>query len=406
MKKIFLALLIILASFFILTPFLIAQEPLPPKAFILKLHDQGWVFSPAELGIKYKAVRDHPFQKLRLSEQIDSEKMRQRLMLLAEDIKIIPQNASLEVNDGFKIRPDIPGLEVKIAELQQLIEQSALTGGEIEIPTSTVQAEISAAGLQEQLPTKLLASYTTEFVKNPDRTENIRVASSKLNNVLIGPEETFSFNQTVGERAVEKGYREAMVIINGKFVPGLAGGICQVSSTLYNALLLADLDITERWAHSLKVAYVPLGQDATVNYGVQDLKFKNNSGGYILLTNYIKGDTLTFNVYGIPQYLEGTKIVVQTKVQQVIENTVETLEDPTLPLGTTVIDSPGQKGYKSSTYMYITKNGKTEVKYLHSDYYRPLAGLIKVGTLIPESAALPGEEAGLDNTGNIPPDPL
>jgi vancomycin resistance protein YoaR len=119
-----------------------------------------------------------------------------------------------------------------------------------------------------------------------------------LDGVVLTPGEEFSFNKTVGERTASAGYKEALIIVNDEFVPGLGGGVCQVSSTLYNAVENANLTITERHPHSLEITYVPPGQDATVAYPYLDFKFANNTSGLLLIRSSIHGNTLTFELYG------------------------------------------------------------------------------------------------------------
>lgn len=116
--------------------------------------------------------------------------------------------------------------------------------------------------------------------------------------MVLKPGEEFSFNQTVGPRTVEKGYQMAMIIEGDQFVPGLGGGVCQVSSTLYNAVRKANLRVIERAHHSLSVTYVPPGQDATVAYPVLDFKFKNDSEGYLLIRSTLDNNTVAFNIFG------------------------------------------------------------------------------------------------------------
>lgn len=151
--------------------------------------------------------------------------------------------------------------------------------------------------VKEPMPI-LLAQYTTYFDSNQvNRTENIRLSAKALEGKLLAPGERFSFNESVGERTAEAGYKEAMIIVGKEFVPGLGGGVCQVSSTLYNAVRLAGLEILERHAHSLEITYVPYGQDATVAYGVLDFKFRNNTDNYLLIRSSVEENTLAFQLY-------------------------------------------------------------------------------------------------------------
>lgn len=143
-----------------------------------------------------------------------------------------------------------------------------------------------------------LSTYTTYYdVKNSTRTKNIDNAVSKLDNLLIPDGSTFSFNQTVGKRTVLAGYEEAKVVEGDEFVDGLGGGICQVSSTVFQAALRANLNITVRACHSLEISYVPLGADATVQWNSQDFQFKNNSGTDIRMSITAENGTMTCSIY-------------------------------------------------------------------------------------------------------------
>ena len=151
--------------------------------------------------------------------------------------------------------------------------------------------------IKEPIPIQI-AQYSTEFDKTlVNRTENIRLAAKALDGKLLAPGERFSFNESVGERTAEAGYKEAMIIEGDTFTPGLGGGVCQVSSTLYNAVILARLEILERHRHTLPISYVPTGQDATVAYPVLDFKFRNNKDAYLLIHSFTEGNTLTFQLY-------------------------------------------------------------------------------------------------------------
>ncbi|MDP4161325.1 MAG: cell wall-binding repeat-containing protein [Bacillota bacterium] len=150
--------------------------------------------------------------------------------------------------------------------------------------------------VKEPMP---ISQYSTYFDPNQvNRTVNLSLAAKALDGKLLAPGERFSFNKTVGERTAEAGYKEAMIIEGDVFTPGLGGGICQVSSTLYNAVRLANLEILERHQHTLPISYVPPGQDATVAYPVLDFKFRNSLGVYILMRSSVEGNTLTFKLFG------------------------------------------------------------------------------------------------------------
>ena len=151
--------------------------------------------------------------------------------------------------------------------------------------------------VKEPIPI-LIAQYSTHFDSRlVNRTENIRLAAKALDEKRLSPGERFSFNESVGERTAEAGYKEALIIVGNTFTPGLGGGVCQVSSNLYNAVILAHLEIIERHRHSLPVNYVPPGQDATVAFPVLDFKFRNSTDTYLLIRSFVEENTLTFKLY-------------------------------------------------------------------------------------------------------------
>ncbi len=144
-----------------------------------------------------------------------------------------------------------------------------------------------------------LSTFSTNYVNNPSRTTNLRIAASKINGTILMPGEKFSFNQVVGERTIAAGYKNAAIFVNGQVEDGLAGGICQISSTLYDAVIAANLQITERHNHSLLTSYLPGGKDATVVWGRYDFQFVNNREYPIKIEMTIQNGVATAAVYGI-----------------------------------------------------------------------------------------------------------
>lgn len=218
---------------------------------------------------------------------------------LLPQIERAAKNASFElVDQQVVVHSDQPGIRIDIKELiNQIYQWQNSKSSSFIIPIQPVQAEVSKEKLQALLPMTLISTYTTEFVDNANRTENIRVASTSIHGTILKPGQIFSFNETVGPREAERGYKVAIIIQGGQFVPGLGGGVCQVSSTLYNSCLEAGLEIIERHPHSLPINYVPKGKDASVYYPTGDFQFKNNTDKYLLLTTAINGWKLTINIY-------------------------------------------------------------------------------------------------------------
>lgn len=215
---------------------------------------------------------------------------------------------------------------------------------------------LTAAKLEDQKITGVLATFTTHFDSSQAaRTENLKIATKALDMAIIKPGDTLSFNKIVGERTVAGGYKDAYIIVNGQFVPGLAGGICQVSSTLYNTGLLANLSVTQRSNHDLAISYVPLGQDATVAYPDLDLKFNNNTGGYLLVRTKITGNTLTIEMYG--KVKPGQEVFIANTIESIIPATEQRVIDEKMVHGASVIKQQGQPGYVVKSVRTVKVNG-------------------------------------------------
>lgn len=250
-----------------------------------------------------------------------------------------------------------------------------------------------------------LATFSTWFnVNEINRSNNLRRATRTINGTMVAPQEVFSFNKTVGPRTFESGYNDAMVIVGGKFEPGLGGGICQVSSTLYNACLLAGLEIVERHNHNLSVAYVALGRDATVAYGIQDFRFRNHTDSPLYIRAVTSGGQLTINVYGNLKYKQ--RIEINHVVDGVIPFSEVNLDDDTLEPGVVKVDHAGIPGYKVRSFrIFYDSNGQvTRREQLASDYYQPLHKYIYHGPALPEPDVNPEDGWGGPPITEIPAD--
>jgi vancomycin resistance protein YoaR len=179
-----------------------------------------------------------------------------------------PRNASLSLAEGG-IVPQEQGRQLDVAAVKPLVLK-ALHGGAptLPLPVTPLYPDVTVADLRQTGISTLWSSFTTAFdSSDANRTANIRLSARRINGHIVYPGQCFSFNQVVGPRDREHGFKEALEIVDGEFVPGIGGGVCQVSSTLYNAVLLANLPIAERTNHSKPLGYVGLGRDATVCLG-------------------------------------------------------------------------------------------------------------------------------------------
>src|SRR5947207_8183367 len=146
--------------------------------------------------------------------------------------------------------------------------------------------------------TTRIGRYETIYGGDPNRIHNVQLVAHLVDGKLIAPGATFSFNEATGARTAAKGFLEAPVIINGELATGLGGGVCQVSTTVFNAAYEAGLSITARTNHALYISHYPLGRDATVNYPDTDLKFLNDTGHWLLLATFVGSSSLTVDLYG------------------------------------------------------------------------------------------------------------
>ena len=200
----------------------------------------------------------------------------------------------------------------------------------------------------------VLCSFTTYFDKdNKDRCHNIRLASKLIDGTKIENGEVFSFNSAVGERTVKRGFKIAKIIKDGEFVEGVGGGVCQVSTTLYNAALLSGCIIREYHPHSLPVSYVAPSRDAMVSGTYYDLKFQNVSGREIYIKSSAGANYVRFTLYGISTFVTGTIAASEEQTDDI------------------ALVRAGRDGIISEGYLAVTKNGVTKVRLLRRDKYAP-----------------------------------
>lgn len=238
--------------------------------------------------------------------------------------------------------------------------------------------------LEPQMPQKR-ASFSTGYSKSSaERKHNIKLAAKSLNHVLIDVGGEFSFNRTVGRRTAERGYKTAKIISGGQFVDGVGGGVCQVSTTLYNAAILAGLYVTEYHNHSLPVGYVAPSFDAMVNSGSADLRFVNTTHNPIIIETKADDASLTVTIIGEPldgYFVEESVIKEYIPAPEYVTVTDTKNEYPDLYEGETKVIRYSKQGLKSEGFLKYIKNGKVISKRkIRHDTYNPAQGLIVIGT--------------------------
>ena len=294
-----------------------------------------------------------------------------------------PQDAYF-TKEPYAVYPHVNGIDfaISIEEAKKIIETKNDT---YTIPLKVLTPTVTTNQLGTEAFPNLLSTFTTTYsTANVNRSTNIYLAAKKINGIVIMPGETFSYNQTVGKRTAAAGFKEAAVYAGGKVTTDIGGGICQVSSTLYNAVLLANLEIVERENHSFNPGYVKAGTDATVSWGYIDFRFKNSRNYPIKIVCSANNGKVLFNLYGLKEENE-YDVVIESTITSYIPYSTVTQKDSTLEVGQTKVIESGSSGCRSVTYRVLKQNGKEVSRELLSkDTYLPHERIIAVGTKVVE----------------------
>ena len=288
-----------------------------------------------------------------------------------------PQNAYY-TKDPFTVYPEVEGVDFDVEAAKELLKEDK---DEYVIKLTITKPEITLDEIGTEAFPDQLSTFTTRYdVSDVDRSTNLRLASEKINGTVLKPGETFSYNKTVGARTIAAGYKNAKVYESGKVVDGIGGGICQVSSTLYNAALLANLEIVERRNHQFVTSYVGAGRDATVVYGQTDFKFKNTRKYPIRIVVTTNAGILKISIFGIKEENEYT-FKFNTKTVSSIPYKTQYIEDSSLPAGTEKVEQKGANGLITETYITKMLDGKVvSTELLSKDTYSAMTRIIRRGT--------------------------
>jgi len=321
---------------------------------------------------------------------------------LQNEVCTEPQDASYKIeNQKLTIIDEKTGVDIDVAKAKEIIESTP--GDVVRIPVILTNPEVTAEKINAELFPDLLATYSSNYsASNVSRSHNVALSSQLISNTVLAPGDVFSYNDTVGPRTAARGFREAGVYVGNKVEQGIGGGICQVSSTLFNTVVLSDLKIVYRTNHSLPVSYVPLGRDATVSYGSIDFKFSNSTNAPIKIVASASNGKNVVSIYGTKQH-PGRTIEITTECTGTYAPKVKTVEDPELAVGVVEVDEEGSKGSSYVTYKITKENGavvKSEV--LTKSTYSGTDRVERVGTneniapdgtpiAVPGDAMVPGQ---------------
>ena len=277
------------------------------------------------------------------------------------DIDKIHEEVYTEVKDAyytkdpFTIYPEVEGIDFDVEAAKELLKEEK---EEYIIKLTITKPKVTIDQIGSEAFPDQLATFTTRYdVSDRDRTTNLEIACQKINGKVVLVGDTFSYNQTLGPRTVAAGYKNGKVYEAGEIVDGIGGGICQISSTLYNTVLMSNLEIVERRNHQFVTSYLPAGRDATVVYGAIDFKFKNTRKFPVRISASAKNGIATVSMFGFKEENEYT-FSFNTKTIASIPFTTKYEEDATLEAGTEKVKKKGVNGLKTETYITKMLNGK------------------------------------------------
>lgn len=315
---------------------------------------QGIVFNEVKDSLEDCLLSDNSVVSTKLKHVDPEEITYEYIRRYTSDI---PIKASYKIeNHRIIFTESQPGVTIKKDDIETALENSA--SNTINIPAKITQPEVTSEELRSTLLAHELGKYSTDYSSSSaDRAFNIKLACEKINGYVLAPGDEFSYNNVVGPRTVERGFRIANVYVGNTVQPGIGGGICQVSSTMYNAVVFADLQITQRRNHTLPVSYVPMGRDATVSYGGTDFCFKNNTSMPVEIRAIAEGGINTIIIVGTDEHPE-REIKITTQQTGSSSPKVVIKKDATLPEGEIKVESEGTNGSSHVAYKVVYENGE------------------------------------------------
>lgn len=349
---------------------------------VLYYEDKQWDVAPETIGgwLDFRVVGDSAPPAL--EAYVVSEEVSATVLPMVAQVGKPARNASFQTSNGIvTIVPAEDGLAADADDLAVRLT-TVLKGSDerrAELTMHRVEAELTTAEAQAMGIVDRLSTFTTDYAaSNVPRVNNIHILADALNGTLIAPGATFSFNDTIGPRTAEKGYQEANAIVNGKLVPQLGGGICQVGTTIFNSVFFSGLPVVERKNHSQYISHYPTGRDATVSWGGPDFKFKNDTANWVLISTSYTNSTVTISLYGTKT---GYEVTYDTGPWTDIKDPpVREVSDPALPSGSRVVDERGVSGRTIIVVRHVFSGGVEIRTDTFKSVYKPAEEVVRVGT--------------------------
>lgn len=305
--------------------------------------------------------------------------------MVLKEVGIEPKNASMNISSGgISVIPEVLGKTIDKDELHnKLIESiNGNTSHDVELTfdLKEQEAKIKAEDLKEI--TGEISDYSSNYINTGDgRVKNMQIAADIINGTIVMPGEEFSYNDLIGDTTPDKGYEKANTYVGNKVVPDYGGGICQVSTTLYRAVMRANIRSTERMNHSLTVSYSEPGLDATVANGAIDYKFVNTYDFPIYIQGYASDGVVDFAIYGNVEAMGNKTYELVNEINEKYSPEVKYEEDSSMEAGTEKVVSNGMQGYKASSYQVTYENGvEVNREFIATDIYMTTNTVVKKGT--------------------------
>ncbi len=345
-----------------------------------------------ELGYleKFKAIRQQTKQEFAIDFTYEDDVINNMATTMESEINVEKKDATISKSGGsFSVTDEVIGKTLDVQGLIENINAKVVETKEGNLEIVATVSDDTPKKTKDQLATidTKVGTKTTNFrASDASRSTNISLGAQAVNGTVLMPGETFSFNTTVGDTTPDKGYMSGGVYVGDKLEQGYGGGICQVSSTLYNAVLGAGIMPDQRTNHNMTVGYVPLGLDATISYGSLDYVFTNPYKFPIYIEGYAGGGSVTFNVYSNSAAMGGKTYSYSSETYETIPLTVKYEDDATLPVGTEKVSQQGSPGYKVKAYKTTYENG-TEIstEIMNNDTYISFPKIVKKGTKVVET---------------------
>ena len=355
----------------------ITEEELPLERNVQSVLDTAWSIgrqgSPATIAsqmtpfeYRYRHLYHTAGNPIALTTSVDYDprRVRELVGLVADYVNRDPVDAQVAsfdyINRRFSFTEDMAGARLDSEELYRRIMEALdqhRYGATIYMALTPITPRVTKAELINSFTR--ISSYTTQTTSDANRNTNVQLAAQAVMGATVMPGETFSFNETTGERTPEKGYMPAAAIADGATVEDVGGGVCQVSSTLFNAAAMADMTIVERWPHTWPSNYVEKGRDATVNWPNLDFRFRNDRSAPVFIVAWYQDRQCTVEIYGA-SLGEGVSIDLITRLAAVTDPPPEPAYEfnPDLPYGTTEEKKKARTGYDVETYRVYMQNGQ------------------------------------------------